>query len=261
MELTIDDVKRGAQREDFRAGVQMRILMPRVSVHVTRWVVNHTALRPNDITAASLLVGLAACSAFASTEPWIVLLGLAGFHLHVLLDYVDGEVARCRRLTSVRGAYFDLVTDRVTFPLFVFCAAVGLYRRAGDPTALLLGFAAAFGLMMDKAVVDAWYRANAGAAEAELATRYVAAPARTAGERWRGRLRLSVVMARGLAAFLGYVAAATIVDRVAPGVVPLAGGAHGLVLWIFALVMPLGALARFAWVYHRGAIPRRQQLL
>ncbi len=260
MELTLDDVKRGAKREDFRAGVQMRILMPRLSVHVTRWVVNHTQLRPDHITTASFAVGLAAVAAFASTEPWIVLLGLLGFHVHVLLDYVDGEVARCRQLTSVSGAYFDLVTDRITFPLFVFCSALGLYRRIDDPTALILGFAAAFGLMVDKAAVDSWYRANAGAPE-EVEDRYVEAPERSAKGRWAGRVRLLLVMSRGLTAFLTYIACAVLLDRLVPAGLPVVGSAHALVLWVFAVLMPLGALVRFVYVYRRGAIPRRQQLL
>jgi phosphatidylglycerophosphate synthase len=183
MELTLEDVKRGAKREDFRAGVQMRMLMPRLSVRVTRWVLRYTDLRPNHITLLSFAIGLAAAAAFASTSPLVVALGLAAFHLHVLLDYVDGEVARCRHETSVTGAYFDLVTDRITFPLLVFCAAAGAYRALGDPTMLVLGFVASFGLLADKEAVDCWYRANSGASEAEVEDRYVAAPARSRARR------------------------------------------------------------------------------
>ena len=119
MELTLEDVKRAAKREDFRAGVQMRLLMPRLSVRVTRWIVAHTNLRPDQITLASFVVGLAAVAAFASINPLVVAVGLLAFHVHVMLDYVDGEVARCRGTTSVSGAYFDLITDRITFPLLV----------------------------------------------------------------------------------------------------------------------------------------------
>jgi phosphatidylglycerophosphate synthase len=259
MELTVEEVKRAAKREDFRAGVQMRILMPRLSVHVTRWVLAHTALTPNQITIVSLLVGLAAVAAFASTSPWIVALGLLGYHLHVLLDYVDGEVARCKGITSVRGAYFDLITDRITFPLFIFCAGLGVFRLSGDPTHLLLAFVATFGLFLDKEVVDCWYRANTGATDVE--DRYVEAPERSGGRRWRGRAALLAVMVRGLTAFLTYMAFAAYLDAYFTFPIPGIGGYRALVLWFFAPIMPLGALARFAYVYRRGAIPRRQQLL
>ena len=133
MELTLDDVKRRAKREDFRAGVQMRLLTPRLSVHVTRWLLAHTRITPDQVTVLSGVIGLAAAMAFVSTDPRVVGLGLVAYHLHVLLDYVDGEIARCREQTSVAGAYLDLMTDRVTFPLLVFCAGVGAWRALGEP--------------------------------------------------------------------------------------------------------------------------------
>jgi len=259
MDLTLEEVKRAAKREDFRAGVQMRLLMPRLSVRVTRWVVTHTRLAPNQITLVSFLVGLGAAASFASVSPLVVVAGLLAYHLHVLLDYVDGEVARCRGETSVRGAYFDLITDRVTFPLLVFCAGLGVYRQLGQPVALLVAFVATFGLMLDKEAVDCWYRANTGAADVE--DRYVAAPRRAGLRRWRGRLSLFAVMVRGLTAFLTYTAAATVLDAVSRFPMAAIGSYRALVLWVFAFLMPLGALARFLYTYRRGAIPRRQQLL
>ena len=258
MELTLEDVKRAAKREDFRAGVQMRLLMPRLSVRVTRMTLAYPAIAPNHITLLSLAVGLVAAGAFASTSPFVVLAGLLAFHVHVLLDYVDGEVARCRQLTSVQGAYLDLMTDRLTFPLLIFCAGLGAYRAVADPATLILAFVATFGLCLDKAVVDSWHRANAGAEEIE--DRYVAAPVRSGWRVWRARLSLLAVMARGLTAFLTYTAVAAFCD--AYGLQP-AGVAslRTLVLAAFALLMPLGAFVRFLYVYHRGGIPRRQQLL
>jgi phosphatidylglycerophosphate synthase len=258
MDLTHDDVKRAAKREDFRAGVQMRLVMPRLSVRITRLVLPYAAIQPNHITFLSLTVGLMACASFASTSPFVVAFGLLAFHLHVLLDYVDGEVARCRQVTSVQGAYLDLMTDRLTFPLFIFCAGLGAYRLDGDPNLLIVAFAASFGLCLDKFVVDSWYRANSGGQEIE--DRYVAAPDRSGFRIWKSRAKLLAVMARGLTAFLTYTAFAAFADAAN---VRIAGvdSFRGLVLAAFAVLMPLGALVRFLYVYHRGGIPRRQQLL
>ena len=261
MELTIEDVKRGAKREDFRAGVQMRILMPRLSVHLTRWVLTNTRLTPNQITVVSLAFGLAAAAGFASTAPLVVALGLLAFHVHVLLDYVDGEVARCRGETSVQGAYFDLMTDRLTFPLLVFCSGLGAYRASGDPGMLIVGFIATFGLFLDKEAVDSWYRANAGGTGTEIEDRYVAAPARSARRVWRSRLALLAVMSRGLTAFLTYTVCAAVLDVFWRFPIDAIGSYRAFVLAVFAVLMPLGALARFLYTYRRGAIPRRQQLL
>jgi len=259
VELTVDQVKRAAKREDFRAGVQMRLVMPRLSVRVTRLALAYTRLTPNQITIVSLLFGLAAAAAYTAGNPLVVLGGLLAFHVHVLLDYVDGEVARCRGETSVRGAYFDLMTDRLTFPLLVFGAGVGVYRQLGDPAALIVGFVATFGLLLDKFAVDCWYRANTGAPEVE--DRYVAAPDRAGWRVWRSRLSLLAVMARGLNAFLTYTTICAFLDARALVPVPLFGSTRALILWAFALLMPIGAVARFFYVYSRGGIPRRQQLL
>ncbi len=262
MELTLDDIKRAAKREDFRAGVQMRLLMPRLSVRLTRLVVAHTTIAPNTITVVSLIVGLAAVAAFASTSPWVVLAGLCAYHLHVLLDYVDGEVARCRNQTSVQGAYFDLITDRITFPLLIFCSGIAVWRQLGSPVHLLVAFVATFGLLLDKFVVDCWYRANSGATETEVEDRYVAAPeAPSAARRWRSRMALLAVMVRGLTAFLTYTTVAAFLDAHFGNPFGGALSHRALVLWAFAPLMPLGAIARFAYVFRRGAIPRRQQLL
>src|SRR5439155_26458437 len=107
-------------------------------------------------------------------------------------------------------------------------------------------------------VVDPSYRANSGADEIE--DRYVAAPVRSGWRIWRARLSLLAVMARGLTAFLTYTTVAAFCD-VAGLHVPGVDSLRGLVLAAFALLMPLGAFVRFLYVYRRGGIPRRQQLL
>lgn len=259
MELTLDQVKQAAKREDFRAGVQMRLLMPRLSVRVTRWIVAYTNVKPDQITIVSFLIGLVAVASFASTNPYIVLAGLLGFHAHVMLDYVDGEVARCRQQTSVQGAYLDLMTDRVTFPLFIFCAGLGAYGQVADPAILIVAFVATFGLFLDKEAVDCWYRANTGAAEIE--DRYVSAPGRSSWRAWLRRARLLTVMARGLTAFLTYTVVAAFLDATWTFPWAAIGSFRALVLWAFAPTMVVGALVRFFYVYYRGAIPRRQALL
>jgi hypothetical protein len=161
----------------------------------------------------------------------------------------------------VRGAYFDLITDRITFPLFIFCAGFGVFQASGNPTHILLAFVATFGLFLDKEVVDCWYRANSGASEAEVEDRYVEAPTRSGMRLWRGRAALLAVMVRGLTAFLTYMALAAFLDAYFTFPIAAIGSYRALILWLFAPIMPLGALARFAYVSRRGAIPPRQQLL
>src|SRR5262249_21133273 len=116
-----------------------------------------------------------------------------------------------------------------------------------------------FGLLLDKFAVDCWYRANTNAPEIE--DRYVAAPDRSGLHVWKSRLSLLAVMSRGLTAFLTYTVACAFVDASHLVVLPLLASTRALVLLAFALLMPLGAVVRFFYIYTRGGIPRRQQLL
>jgi hypothetical protein len=69
----------------------MCLVMPRLSVRVTRWVLARSRLSPNQTTVPSFDIGIGAAVAFATTNPVVVAAGLLAFHLHVLLDYTSSS--------------------------------------------------------------------------------------------------------------------------------------------------------------------------
>lgn len=70
-------------------------------------------LSPNTITVISFVVGIAAAVAFATGSwPWIVV-GALLLQVSLVIDCVDGEVARATRKFSSLGAWLDASTDRV----------------------------------------------------------------------------------------------------------------------------------------------------
>lgn len=70
-------------------------------------------LSPNAITLISLVIGLAAAGMFAAgTWGWI-LAGALALQLSLIVDCVDGEVARSTRRFTPLGAWLDASTDRV----------------------------------------------------------------------------------------------------------------------------------------------------
>jgi hypothetical protein len=70
-------------------------------------------LSPNVITFISFGVGLLAAVFFASGSRWLTILGALLLQLSLVIDCVDGEVARATRRFSVFGAWLDASTDRV----------------------------------------------------------------------------------------------------------------------------------------------------
>ena len=68
---------------------------------------------PNAITLVSFAVGLAAATAFAGGSFGWLLAGAVLLQLSLIIDCVDGEVARATRRFSSLGAWLDAATDRI----------------------------------------------------------------------------------------------------------------------------------------------------
>jgi phosphatidylglycerophosphate synthase len=70
-------------------------------------------LTPNQVSMLSLAVGLAAAGCFAQGGWWWLLAGALLLQASLVVDCVDGEVARFTRAFSDLGAWLDASTDRV----------------------------------------------------------------------------------------------------------------------------------------------------
>jgi phosphatidylglycerophosphate synthase len=100
-----------------------------VSIHLTRLAIRAGA-RPHQVTLLSLGAGLAAALALAELTPLRLLLALALIQIYLVLDYVDGELARFRGLASLGGRWLEQAGCYAVDPFLI----LGL----GGGTALLL---------------------------------------------------------------------------------------------------------------------------
>ncbi|MFG0333110.1 MAG: CDP-alcohol phosphatidyltransferase family protein [Maioricimonas sp. JB049] len=64
---------------------------------------------PNGLTLLSLLVGLAFCPLWLVSRP----AAMAALVMHVLLDGLDGPLARFTRVASRRGSFTDTMADQI----------------------------------------------------------------------------------------------------------------------------------------------------
>jgi phosphatidylglycerophosphate synthase len=107
-----------------------RLYMRRVSAHVTRALVP-APVTPNQLTVTMIVVGLLAALALAWPGMATAILALVLVQLYLLLDCVDGELARWRGTTSAAGVYLDRLGHHVVEAAVV----IGLgFRAAGGPT-------------------------------------------------------------------------------------------------------------------------------
>lgn len=106
----------------------------RLSRPLTRLAVR-AGVRPNPITVASVIVGLAAAWCVAWATPAGAVLGLLVFAAAVVLDHTDGEVARVTFAESTTGEWLDLAGDTLVHAVLVLAMGVAAQRIAGGGAA------------------------------------------------------------------------------------------------------------------------------
>jgi phosphatidylglycerophosphate synthase len=126
-----------------------RRLSRHVSGHAIAWGVT-----PNQVTLASLVVGLAAVACFWHATPASALLGLALYVGAVVLDHADGEVARLTLAESASGEWLDVAVDTLVHALLV--AAMGTTAQAVADAGAALGAVGALGVVASAASAKAW---------------------------------------------------------------------------------------------------------
>lgn len=134
-----------------------RLYMREVSLRVDRYLVN-TRVTPNQLTYLMTVFGVLAAPALLVPGITGAVLGLLMVQLYLLLDCVDGEVARWKQQFSLSGVYLD----RVGAYLCDAAVLVGLGLRAADLWGAgrtdwfwaFLGTLAALGAILIKAETD-----------------------------------------------------------------------------------------------------------
>jgi phosphatidylglycerophosphate synthase len=107
-----------------------------------------TRVAPNQITLASVVIGLTGAFLLSRPGYWPPLIGSFLFLSFAVMDGVDGEVSRLRLLESRFGYYLDMITDNVVNVAIFLGIAFGLYHDTKDEIYLkiLLVLMGGFGL-------------------------------------------------------------------------------------------------------------------
>ncbi|MGP4047033.1 CDP-alcohol phosphatidyltransferase family protein [Streptomyces sp. 2A115] len=135
-----------------------RLYMREISLHIDPYLAN-SRITPNQLTYLMVVAGVLAGAALLVPGLAGALLGAVLIQLYLLLDCVDGEIARWRKQTSITGVYLD----RVGHYLSEAALLVGFGLRGADlfdgsesPEWLwaFLGTLAALGAILIKAETD-----------------------------------------------------------------------------------------------------------
>ncbi len=118
-----------------------------LSIYAT-WFLVRTPVTADQVTALSIATGLLAAIALALPGLASGLGGCALLYVSFLLDQVDGEVARYRKKTSLRGVYLDELRHLVIYATPVFALGFDLARQQLSLWPLAVSFAAGLALLL-----------------------------------------------------------------------------------------------------------------
>ena len=101
------------------------VVFRQASVYLT-WLLLHTPISANQMTVVSIATGIAGLLLMARPAPELAVIGCAVMFLYILLDKVDGEIARYRNTFSLHGIYLDNVGHYITSAGVVLAATFRL---------------------------------------------------------------------------------------------------------------------------------------
>tara|TARA_R110002020_G_scaffold77450_4_gene195466 strand:- start:6141 stop:6908 length:768 start_codon:yes stop_codon:yes gene_type:complete len=97
-----------------------------------RWIT------PNRVTAASFLIAVAASLAILGGGSWYFLVAAVLIQMSHVLDCMDGQMARYKRISSPVGSYYDRITDQVQVALWFGAAGFAAFEQTGSVTPVFL---------------------------------------------------------------------------------------------------------------------------
>ena len=96
------------------------------------WAAVKIGATPNQVTIASFAIGLYAAFLFTQGDTWSLIGGAILLQVSIIVDCVDGEIARYTRKFSELGAWLDAITDRVKEYAVFLGLAYGAFVHNGQ---------------------------------------------------------------------------------------------------------------------------------
>ena len=124
---------------DLKADWYGRFFVWKISAPITYLLVR-TPISANQVTVIQEIIGTIGAIMLAVPSIKIMLLGIFLIQFGFILDCVDGEVARYKGQSSVRGVFLDLIGHQIVIPFYIFFTSLGVFVRTDQIDALVVGF-------------------------------------------------------------------------------------------------------------------------
>jgi phosphatidylglycerophosphate synthase len=119
------------------------------SIYITKMFLTLGLKRPEFVVALGFLAGITG-GYFYLTNRFI--LGSFFFFVFMLLDHVDGEIARYRKLVTALGGWLDATSGHLLYPYFFLTLGLGIFFQTGMAWYIFLGSIAAIAKLVERSV-------------------------------------------------------------------------------------------------------------
>jgi hypothetical protein len=120
-----------------------------LSIYAT-WMLVQTGATADQVTIASIAIGLVGALALAMPGTTAGLAGVFFLYVSFLCDQVDGEIARYRRACSLRGVYLDELRHLLIYSVPIFALGFDVARGAEGAWPLAIAFVASLVLVLSR---------------------------------------------------------------------------------------------------------------
>ncbi len=130
---TVTEIWNALQKESDE--YTMRFLVRPLSFLSSFLLIRYTNVSPNIVSLTALLLALIGSFFFFLGGFQNQIIGVVCASLYIILDCVDGNIARVKNLKSLLGRWLDGAGGFIVTPLFIFSLLWGL----GSPSLFILG--------------------------------------------------------------------------------------------------------------------------
>ncbi len=142
-------IHKTTHKEIIKVGYHIKYLAKPLSLFLLKLLV-YTPLTGNQVTLAMLILGIIG-SLFVGFDS-LALWGGIILQFTILLDCIDGSLARFRNQESRFGRYLDGMFHSITMPLLFFMLGVYSYKYFNNLLFIFLGFTTAFSMVVTQYV-------------------------------------------------------------------------------------------------------------
>ena len=113
-----------------RRPLYMELVTMKISIYVTKLLL-YTPIRADQVTIGMILLAIIGSVLMAFGDFGYMLIGILIIHFTVVLDNVNGEVARYRKEGSMMGTFLEQYYHELSVPLIFFSLGFGVFMMTG----------------------------------------------------------------------------------------------------------------------------------